>query len=52
MQKNVGSIDRTIRIVLGIVFLVAGLISQASAGVKTALFAVGAIALATAFISF
>lgn len=52
MQKNVGSIDRNIRVVLGIVFLIAGLFLHVGTELKTVLFVVAAIALATAYISF
>lgn len=52
MEKNVGSFDRNIRIILGITLLIAGLFIQAGAGLKTAFFAVAAIALITAFTGF
>jgi len=52
MSKNVGSIDRNIRIVVGGVFLIVGLFAQISTGLKTGAFAVAAIALVTAFTGF
>ena len=52
MSKNVGSIDRNIRIIVGGVFLIVGLFAQISTGLKTGAFAVAAIALVTAFTGF
>jgi hypothetical protein len=52
MNKNVGSIDRNIRIILGIVFLAVGLFTQVSTGLRIGAFAVAVIALATASLSF
>jgi hypothetical protein len=52
MTKNVGSIDRNIRIISGIVFLLIGFFTQVSTGLRIGAFAVAAIALATAFVSF
>jgi hypothetical protein len=52
MERNVGSIDGNIRIVLGIIFLGIGLFSQLGAGLKIGAFAVGAIAIATSFFRF
>ena len=52
MSKNVGSIDRNIRIIVGGVFLIVGLFAQISTGLKTGAFAVAAIAFVTAFTGF
>jgi len=52
MRKNVGSIDRNIRIIVGGVFLIVGLFAQISTGLKTGAFALAAIALVTAFTGF
>jgi len=52
MEKNVGSIDRNIRIILGCVFLVIGLFTQMSTWMKIGAFAVAAIAFATSYLSF
>jgi hypothetical protein len=49
MSKNVGSIDRNIRIILGGVFLILGLFAQVSPGLRTGAFAVAVIAFITAF---
>ncbi|MDI6802172.1 MAG: DUF2892 domain-containing protein [Thermodesulfovibrionales bacterium] len=47
MKKNVGGIDKGLRIVLGIALILAGLLAPLSSGVKTAAFLVAAIALFT-----
>ncbi|MEN8264700.1 MAG: DUF2892 domain-containing protein [Nitrospirota bacterium] len=52
MTKNVGSIERNIRIISGIVFLLIGLFTQISTGLRIGAFAVAAIAFTTAFVSF
>jgi len=52
MSKNVGSIDRNIRIIVGGVFLLVGFFAQISTALKTAAFAVAGIALVTAFTGF
>ncbi len=52
MDKNVGSIDRNIRIISGIVFLLIGLLTEMSTGLKIGAFAIAVIAFATAFFSF
>ncbi len=52
MTCNVGSIDRSIRIIIGVVFLLIGLVAQVGAGLRVGAFAVAAIALATAFVRF
>jgi len=52
MEKNVGSIDRNIRIILGIVFMTVGLFIQGGTGIKIGAFTIAAIAFATAFLNF
>lgn len=52
MKRNVGSIDRNIRIIVGGAFLIIGLFSQISAGLRTGALVVAAIAFATAFTGF
>jgi len=52
MNKNVGSIDRNIRIIMGGVFLIVGLFTQISTGMRTGAFVIAAIALITAFTGF
>lgn len=52
MKKNVGNIDRNIRIIAGIVLLAAGTFMQMETGWRIGLFAVAAVAFATSFISF
>jgi len=52
MKKNVGSIDKGIRIVVGIVLAVIGFFSPVSTGWRIALFAVSAVAIVTAFMGF
>lgn len=52
MEKNVGGIDRNIRIVLGIAFLAIGVFTRMGTGLKIGAFAVAVIAFATAYLSF
>ena len=52
MNRNVGSMDRNIRIISGIIFLLTGLFAQVGTGLKIGVFAVAAIALVTAFVGF
>jgi hypothetical protein len=52
VEKNVGGIDKTIRIIVGIVLLIVGAFVQMGTGLKIASFVVAAIALVTAFVSF
>ena len=52
MNKNVGSMDRNIRIIAGVIFLLIGLFTQIGTGLRIGAFAVAAIALVTAFVSF
>jgi hypothetical protein len=50
MKKNVGSIDKNIRIVLGVIFICAGLLAPLSAGLKVASFVLAGIALFTGIV--
>ncbi len=52
MKCNVGGIDRTVRIVLGIVLLVAGLTAPISTVWQIVALVVAAIAFITAFVRF
>jgi Inner membrane protein YgaP-like, transmembrane domain len=52
MKRNVGGIDRTGRIVIGIVLLVVGLVAPISMAWRTAALVVAAVALVTAAIRF
>lgn len=47
MKKNVGGIDKALRIIFGVVLALAGLFSSLSSGMKTLLFFAAAIALFT-----
>lgn len=52
MKLNVGGVDRTGRIVIGILLLVAGLVAPISMAWRTAALVVAAVALVTAAIRF
>jgi hypothetical protein len=52
MEKNVGGMDKTIRIIVGIVLLIVGVFVQMGTGLRIASFVVAAIALVTAFAGF
>ena len=52
MEKNVGGIDKTIRIIVGIVLLIVSIFVQMGTGLRVASFVVAAIALGTAFVGF
>lgn len=52
MKANVGSVDKTLRIVIGVVLLIIGFSVPMSAGLKTVVFVISGIALVTAFVSF
>jgi hypothetical protein len=52
MQCNVGGVDRTGRIVIGIVLLLLGLLAPMSVGWKVLVFVLAAVALITATIRF
>jgi hypothetical protein len=47
MKKNVGGLDKGLRIALGIVLILIGLLAQLSGGIKTLVFLVAAVALFT-----
>jgi hypothetical protein len=49
MKKNVGGIDKILRLVVGIVLALVGFFVQVSTGLRIGIFAVAAIALITAF---
>jgi hypothetical protein len=52
MKKNVGGVDKTIRIIVGIALLIVGIFVQMSTGLRIGAFAVAAIALITATVGF
>jgi hypothetical protein len=52
MKKNVGSLDRNIRIAVGAVLLLIGLFAQIGGGLRIGALLVAGIAFATAFVSF
>jgi hypothetical protein len=52
MTKNVGCLDRNIRIIAGIVFLLIGFLADLGTGLKIGAFVLAAIAFATAFVRF
>ena len=52
MEKNLGDIDKTIRIIVGIVLLIVGIFVQMGTGLRITSFVVAAIALGTAFVGF
>jgi hypothetical protein len=49
MKKNVGGIDKILRLVVGIVLALVGFFVQVSTGLRIGIFTVAAIALITAF---
>jgi hypothetical protein len=49
MVKNVGGTDKAIRVVLGVVLILAGIFLQVNTGLRIALFIVSGVALVTAF---
>jgi hypothetical protein len=49
MDKNVGGADKSIRVVLGVVLILAGIFFQVSTGLRIALLIVSGVALVTAF---
>ncbi len=49
MKKNVGGIDKGIRIVVGLALILAGLLAPLSTGWRIGVLVVAAIALITAF---
>ena len=52
MVKNVGGMDKTIRIIIGIVLLIAGIFVQMGTGLRATSIVIAAIALGTAFAGF
>jgi len=52
MKNNVGSLDKMIRIIIGVVLAAVGAFAPVGTGWRIAVFAVGAVAFITAFISF
>ena len=52
MKKNVGGIDRTIRLILGIALLIGGIAFQMSTGWRIGVLVIAGIALATSFVNF
>jgi len=52
MKKNVGGIDKVLRLIIGFVLLLAGFVMQLSTGLRVGAFVVAAIALTTAFTGF
>lgn len=50
MTRNVGSIDKNIRIVLGVIFIFAGLLAPLGTGLKIASFILAGIALFTGIV--
>jgi hypothetical protein len=52
MTKNVGGADKFVRLFVGLVLVVAGLVSPLETAGKVVLFVVAGIALATAFTGF
>lgn len=47
MKRNVGGLDKTLRIILGCALIITGLFVEMSGGIKIAVFAAAAIALLT-----
>jgi hypothetical protein len=52
MNANIGATDKTIRIVLGALLIIIGLFTELPIGIKIALFIVGGVMEATAFMRF
>jgi hypothetical protein len=52
MKKNVGGIDKVIRLVIGFILALVGFFVQMSTGLRIGVFVVAAIALVTAFTGF
>ncbi len=50
MKKNVGGIDKAIRIIIGVILLIAGLSIQMNTGLRIGVFVVAGIAFVTAFV--
>jgi len=52
MKKNVGGIDKVLRIIAGLVLVLIGIFVQLGTGWRIVLLVVGAVALVTAFTGF
>ncbi len=52
MTKNVGSIDKNVRIIAGTILLLAGIFADMAAGWRIGVLVVAAIAYTTAFVGF
>ncbi len=52
MKKNVGGIDKVLRLIIGLVLLFVGFFMQMSTGLRVGAFVVAAVALITAFTGF
>lgn len=52
MKKNVGGIDKTLRIIIGIVLLGVGLLAPLGTAGRTVSLVIAAVALVTAFTGF
>jgi hypothetical protein len=52
MKKNVGGIDKAIRIIFGIVLAILGFFVQMSTGLRVVAFVAAAVAIVTAFTGF
>jgi hypothetical protein len=52
MKKNVGGIDKVLRIIVGIVLAIVGFFVQLSTGLRVGVLVVAAVALITAFTGF
>ncbi len=52
MKKNVGNLDRNVRIILGVLLFAAGTLMQMGTGWRIGLIAVAAVAFTTAFTGF
>lgn len=52
MKKNVGGIDKILRLIIGLVLLLVGFFVQMGTGLRVGAFVVAAIALITAFTGF
>jgi hypothetical protein len=52
MKKNVGGIDKTLRIILGIVLFIVGIAVQMNTGWRIGILVIAGIALVTGFVNF
>jgi len=51
MKKNVGGIDKAIRVIIGIVLLLVGIFVQMGIGWRIGIFVLAGVAFLTAFVS-